>query len=89
VWHRHREPWCRVECDGCRVASAGGQMSNLSGKPTKHDLGELVSRTGDTQSFIWLLVNLAFLCIKSFLPTKFTAKEIIAATAPVTIASVV
>jgi hypothetical protein len=34
VSSRHREPWFGVECDGCRVALAGGQMSNLSGKPT-------------------------------------------------------
>ena len=34
VWNRHREPWFRVECDGCRVVLAGGLKSNLSGKPT-------------------------------------------------------
>jgi len=33
VFDRHREPWFRVECDGCRVALAGGLKSNLSGKP--------------------------------------------------------
>jgi len=38
VWHKHREPWGWVELGGYCLALAGGQMSNLSGKPTKHDL---------------------------------------------------
>jgi|LauGreDrversion4_1035100.scaffolds.fasta_scaffold92643_3 hypothetical protein len=35
---KHREPWYRVECHGSDLATADGRMSNLSGKPTKHDL---------------------------------------------------
>ena len=26
MWHRHREPWCWVESQGCRVALAGSWM---------------------------------------------------------------
>jgi hypothetical protein len=32
VWHRDREPWCRVEIIGADVVLAGGWMSNLSVK---------------------------------------------------------
>ena len=36
MFDRHREPWLGVELGGYCLALAGGRMSNLSGKPTKH-----------------------------------------------------
>jgi hypothetical protein len=38
VWHRHREPWGWMELGGYCLASTGGWMSILSGKPTNYDL---------------------------------------------------